>query len=194
MGMALLMAAVLTLTSCGKDESFASKQRAERKAVEKFIKERGIEVLHRYPANGVFGKNQYYLIDDGLNEGKVYLHVIDSGNGNRAVMGRTDVLMRCSGEDFFKKETNNNVLTDEHIDKIIDLFEKKENVEYLSAWVDNEKIAENDYNLSVSAYVEAEDTREAIDITALNAQVFQTVKRIDSLRADIEQIIAEIEK
>ena len=102
--------------------------------------------------------------------------------------------INASGEDFFKKETNNNVLTDEHIDKIIDLFEKKENVEYLSAWVDNEKIAENDYNLSVSAYVEAEDTREAIDITALNAQVSQTMKRIDSLRADIEQIIAEIEK
>ena len=102
--------------------------------------------------------------------------------------------INASGEDFFKKETNNNVLTDEHIRKIIDLFEKKENVEYLSAWVDNEKIAENDYNLSVSAYVEAEDTREVIDITALNAQVSQTVKRIDSLRADIEQIIADIEK
>ena len=102
--------------------------------------------------------------------------------------------INASGEDFFKKETNNNVLTDEHITKIIDLFAKKENVEYLSAWVDNEKIAENDYNLSVSAYVEAEDTREAIDITVLNAQVSQTVKRIDSLRADIEQIIAEIEK
>ena len=102
--------------------------------------------------------------------------------------------INASGEDFFKKETNNNVLTDEHIAKIIDLFEKKENVEYLSAWVDNEKIAENDYNLSVSAYVETEDTREVIDITALNAQVSQTVKRIDSLLADIEQIIAEIEK
>ena len=59
--------------------------------------------------------------------------------------------INASGEDFFKKETNNNVLTDEHIRKIIDLFEKKENVEYLSAWVDNEKIAENEYNLSVSA-------------------------------------------
>ena len=66
----------------------------------------------------------------------------------------------AGGEDFFKKETNNNVLTDEHIAKIIDLFAKKENVEYLSSWVDNEKIAENDYNLSVSAYVEAEDMIE----------------------------------
>jgi len=99
----------------------------------------------------------------------------------------------ASGEDFFKKETNNNVLTDEHIAKIIDLFAKKENVEYLSAWVDNEKIAEKDYNLSVSAYVEAKDIREIIDIRQLNAEVAQTVERIDVLRADIEEIIREIE-
>ena len=99
----------------------------------------------------------------------------------------------AGGEDFFKKETNNNVLTDEHIAKIIDLFAKKENVEYLSAWVDNEKIAENDYNLSVSAYVEAKDIREIIDIRQLNAEVAQTVERIDVLRADIEEIIREIE-
>ena len=97
------------------------------------------------------------------------------------------------GEDFFKKETNNNVLTDEHIAKIIDLFAKKENVEYLSAWVDNEKIAENDYNLSVSAYVEAKDIREIIDIRQLNAEVAQTVARIDSLRADINEIISQLE-
>lgn len=99
----------------------------------------------------------------------------------------------ASGEDFFKKETNNNVLTDEHIAKIIDLFAKKENVEYLSSWVDNEKIAENDYNLSVSAYVEAKDIREVIDIERLNAEVAQTVIRINELRADIEEIIREIE-
>ena len=99
----------------------------------------------------------------------------------------------ASGEDFFKKETNNNVLTDEHIAKIIDLFAKKENVEYLSSWVDNEKIAENDYNLSVSTYVEAKDIREIIDIRQLNAEVAQTVIRINELRADIEEIIKEIE-
>ncbi len=100
----------------------------------------------------------------------------------------------ASGEDFFKKETNNNVLTDEHIAKIIDLFAKKENVEYLSSWVDNEKIAENDYNLSVSTYVEAKDIREIIDIRQLNAEVAQTVIRINELRADIEEIIKEIEE
>ncbi len=101
--------------------------------------------------------------------------------------------INASGEDFFKKETNNNVLTDEHITKIIELFAKKENVEYVASWVDNEKVAENDYNLSVSAYVEAKDTREAIDIKKLNEEIDQTVKRIDTLRAEINQIIKELE-
>lgn len=99
----------------------------------------------------------------------------------------------ASGEDFFKKQTNNNVLTDEHIERIVDIFDRKEPVEYVAALVDNSKIAENGYNLSVSSYVEAKDTREVIDIARLNAEVKQTVKRIDALRADIDAIIKELE-
>jgi type I restriction-modification system, M subunit len=99
----------------------------------------------------------------------------------------------ASGEDFFKKQTNNNVLTDEHIERIVDIFDRKEPVEYVAALVDNSKIAENGYNLSVSSYVEAEDTREVIDIARLNAEVKQTVERIDALRADIDAIIKELE-
>ena len=99
----------------------------------------------------------------------------------------------ASGEAFFKKETNNNVLTDEHIAKIVSLFEKKEDVSYTAVSVENSKIAENDYNLSVSSYLEAEDKREVIDIVKLNTEVAETVKRIDTLRADIDKIIAELE-
>lgn len=99
----------------------------------------------------------------------------------------------ASGEDFFRKQTNNNVLTDEHIERIVDIFDRKEPVEYVAALVDNSKIAENGYNLSVSSYVEAKDTREVIDIARLNAEVKQTVKRIDALRADIDAIIKELE-
>ncbi len=99
----------------------------------------------------------------------------------------------ASGEDFFKKQTNNNVLTDEHIERIVDIFDRKEPVEYVAALVDNSKIAENGYTLSVSSYVEAKDTREVIDIARLNAEVKQTVERIDALRADIDAIIRELE-
>ena len=99
----------------------------------------------------------------------------------------------ASGEDFFKKQTNNNVLTDEHIERIVDIFDRKAPVEYVAALVDNSNIAENGYNLSVSSYVEAKDTREVIDIARLNAEVKQTVERIDALRADIDAIIKELE-
>lgn len=99
----------------------------------------------------------------------------------------------AGGEDFFKKETNNNVLLPEHIDRIIDIFGKKEEVQYVATQVDNARIAENDYNLSVSSYVEAEDKREVIDIKKLNDEVVQTVKRINGLRADIDGIIKELE-
>ena len=56
-----------------------------------------------------------------------------------------------------------------------------------------DKITENDYNLSVSAYVEPKDTREVIDITKLNAELDATVQKIDKLRSDIDAIVAEIE-
>ena len=99
----------------------------------------------------------------------------------------------ASSEDFFKKETNNNVLLPEHIDRILDIFGNKEEVQYVATSVDNAQIAENDYNLSVSSYVEAEDKREIIDIYKLNTEVTETVKRIDTLRADIDEIIKELE-
>ena len=105
----------------------------------------------------------------------------------------TTQFIDASGEDFFKKETNNNVLLPEHIKRIVEIFGNKEEVQYVATSVDNAKIAENDYNLSVSSYVEAEDKREVIDINKLNADVAETVKRIDSLRADIDEIIKELE-
>ena len=99
----------------------------------------------------------------------------------------------ASGEDFYKKENNNNILTDEHIEKIMQLFASKEDKEYVSASVDKDEIAKENYNLSVSSYVEAKDTREVIDIDALNAEIKKTVKNIDRLRCEIDKIIAEIE-
>jgi type I restriction enzyme M protein len=71
-------------------------------------------------------------------------------------------------------------------------FDSKANVEHFAQSIDNDKIAANDYNLSVSSYVEAKDTREVIDITQLNAELKTTVAKIDQLRADIDSIVAEI--
>ena len=98
-----------------------------------------------------------------------------------------------SGEDFYKKETNNNILTEEHIEAIIKMFDSKEDIDYISKSVENDKIAEENYNLSVNSYVEEKDKREVIDINVLNAEIKTTVSKIDTLRAEIDKIIAEIE-
>lgn len=98
-----------------------------------------------------------------------------------------------SGEKFFKKETNNNILTDAHIEQIMKMFDTKEEVAHVATTLDNTKIAENDYNLSVSSYVEPKDTREKIDIKVLNKEVAQTVTKIDKLRSEIDTIVKEIE-
>lgn len=100
--------------------------------------------------------------------------------------------INAGGEDFFKKETNNNILLPEHIERIVNIFGNKEEVQYVATSIDNKTIAENDYNLSVSSYVEAEDKRECIDIDKLNREVEEIVKRIDVLRTDINDIIREI--
>ena len=91
------------------------------------------------------------------------------------------------------KVTKNNKLTPENIDNIVNAFVgrvEKAHFTHLAAY---DEIVENDYNLSVSTYVEAEDTREQVDIVKLNAEIKEIVKREDELRAAIRQIIAEIE-
>lgn len=100
----------------------------------------------------------------------------------------------ASGEEFFKKETNNNVMLDEHIGEIMRMFDGKENIDHVSQSVSYEQVSGNDFNLSVSSYVEAKDTREIVDIVELNSEIKATVGKIDRLRSDIDEIIAEIEQ
>lgn len=94
---------------------------------------------------------------------------------------------------LFKKGTNNNLLLDEHIAQIMEVFDNKDDVAHFARSVPLEQVAANDYNLSVSSYVEAKETREVIDIAQLNAELKTTVERIDALRAEIDTIVAEIE-
>lgn len=100
----------------------------------------------------------------------------------------------ASGDDFFTKETNNNILEAEHIDKIIDIFDKKTDIDYVAKSVDYKTIVENDYNLSVSSYIEVEDTRPKTDIKELNERIRRIVAHENELRTEIDRIIAELEE
>ena len=91
------------------------------------------------------------------------------------------------------KVTNNNKLSEENIENILKLFTDRKDVEYVSKLVANSEIEAQDYNLSVSTYVEQEDTREVIDIVELNKNIAEIVARENILRAEIDKIISEIE-
>lgn len=91
------------------------------------------------------------------------------------------------------KVTNNNQLTEQNINNIIKIFKNRKDVEYIAKLVSNKEIVENDYNLSVSTYVEKEDTREKIDIVELNKKIDEIVAKEQELRDAINKIISEIE-
>lgn len=91
------------------------------------------------------------------------------------------------------KVTNNNKLTPENLDRIVNTFANREEIQHFSHLASYDEVSENNYNLSVSTYVEVEDTREVVDITELNAEIERIVAREDELRVAIHTIVAEIE-
>lgn len=86
-----------------------------------------------------------------------------------------------------KSYKNNNKLTDQNIENIVKTFIDRKDIDYVSRLVSNKEIGENDYNLSVSTYVEKEDTREKIDIDVLNKEIDEIVARENVLREEIKQ-------
>lgn len=90
------------------------------------------------------------------------------------------------------KVTNNNKLTSENISRITEVFAERKEIEHFSYMASYEEISGNDYNLSVSTYVEAEDSREKIDIERLNQDIEEIVAKEEALRKDINEIIREI--
>ena len=91
------------------------------------------------------------------------------------------------------KITNSNKLTEDNIQTILTAYLDRADKPHFAALVPNDKIAGQDYNLSVSTYVEQEDTREVIDIQKLNEEIKQIVAREQTLREEIDKIVAEIE-
>lgn len=96
-----IAACAISLSACDKDaRSYDKSRKKEQKAIDKLIDEQNFEILSTYPSNGVFKENQFVYIDG------VYLNVIDSGNGNRAIEGKTRVLMRCVVKDIQSTDTS----------------------------------------------------------------------------------------
>ncbi|WP_394255836.1 type I restriction-modification system subunit M [Pseudoclavibacter helvolus] len=104
----------------------------------------------------------------------------------------SDVLFIDASAEF-KRVGNKNKLLEEHLARILEAFTTREVEDYFTAVVGNEDIAANDYNIAVSSYVEAEDTREQVDIVELNAEIARIVARQSELRTAIDEIVADLE-
>ncbi|MDR1602723.1 MAG: type I restriction-modification system subunit M [Tannerella sp.] len=88
---------------------------------------------------------------------------------------------------------NKEKLSPENLDKILNAYTERQDIEYFARLVPNADIAANDYNIAVSSYIQLEDTSEAVDIQELNAKIAQIVKREDELRKAIDEIVNDLE-
>ncbi len=148
---------------------------AEKKIRKYLVDNNFIDCIIQLPSNLFFGTSIATCI-----------MVLKKGKSDNKVMF-IDASKECV------KVTNNNKLTPENINRIVDVFAKREEVAHFSHLADYANISENNFNLSVSTYVEPEDTREKIDIKKLNAEITEIVTREQILREEIDKIIAEIE-
>lgn len=148
---------------------------AEKKIRKYLIDNNFVDCVIQLPSNIFFGTSistNIMVLKKNKSENKTLF--IDAGN-------------ECI------KVTNNNKLTEDNIQHILDWFVGREDVDHIAKLVSNDDVAANDYNLSVSTYVEPEDTREVVDIKQLNADIEQIVKREQELREKIDAIVKEIE-
>ena len=152
--------------------------------------------------SGAEQKIRKYLVDNNYVDAVIqlpsnlFLNVTISVDILVLRKNKTDnsiVFVDASGECV--KVTKNNRLTEENIARIVSAVAERKNVPHFCQLVSNNVVGnnENAYNLSVSTYVEAEDTREKVDISKLNAEIAEIVAREAVLRAEIDKIIAEIE-
>lgn len=97
-----------------------------------------------------------------------------------------------ASKEFVRLDTKNK-LTDDNIEKVVEAVRYKNNEDYFSKYVDIKDVIEKDYNLSVNTYLETENNDEVIDIKKLNNEIKEIVKRVDSLRKSIDQVILDLE-
>ncbi len=149
---------------------------------------------------GAEAKIRKYLVDNNYVDAVIQLPPdLFFGTGIQTVIlvlkkSKSDnKVLFVNAEREFARLGNKNKLREEDRNKILEAFAKRESIEHFARLVDHEEIQNNDYTLSVTSYVEAEDTREVVDIKALNAEIKEIVARQQELRTQIDAIVADLE-
>ena len=88
---------------------------------------------------------------------------------------------------------NKNKLRPEDIEKVLAKYTDRKDKEFFAGLVNHTEVAENEYSLSVTSYVMAEDTREVVDIKELNKSISEIISRQSILRSEIDKIVVDLE-
>ena len=151
---------------------------------------------------GAEQKIRKYLVDNNYVDAVIqlpsnlFLNVTISVDIMLLKKNKTDnAVLFVDASKEFVKVTKNNRLSDDNIRRIVSAVAKRRDEQHFARLVPNDEVGskQNNYNLSVSTYVEQEDTREKIDIVKLNAEIAEIVAREQKLREEINRIIEEIE-
>jgi type I restriction enzyme M protein len=154
-------------------------------------------VLYR---GGAEGKIRQYLIDNNYIDAVIQLPpdlFFGTGIATCIIVLKKSKLdnkvLFIDGTAEFVRSGNKNMLSSVHQEKILGAYVNRKDIEYFARLVDHSEIAENSYNISVSSYIEAEDTHEEVDIATLNATIAEIVARQSDLRLKIDAIVADLE-
>jgi type I restriction enzyme M protein len=154
-------------------------------------------VLYR---SGAEQKIRKYLIDNNYVDAVIQLPpdlFFGTGIATCVIVLKKSKVDNCTlfidGSAKFVRGGNKNKLTPADQQAILDAFVARGDADHFARLVDNAEIAENDYNLAVSSYVEERDDRVATDIVALNAEIERIVTRQHELRIAIDEIVADLE-
>ena len=149
---------------------------------------------------GAEAKIRKYLVDNNFVDAVIQLPPdLFFGTGIQTVIlvlkkSKTDnKVLFVNAEREFARQGNKNKLREQDRRKILDAFARRDSIEHFARLVDHLEIQNNDYGLSVNSYVDAEDTREEVDIKALNLEITHIVARQQELRAEIDAIVANLE-
>jgi type I restriction enzyme M protein len=93
----------------------------------------------------------------------------------------------------FVRGGNKNKLSEANREKILDAYVARHDIDHFARLVPNSDIAENEYNIAVSSYVEQNNETEEVDIEKLNARIAEIVIRQQKLREAIDEIVADLE-
>ena len=96
----LIMCAAIMVVSCDKTKSYTDMLKAQQKAIDRLEKDSGLVILDEFPKDSIFKENEFVKLDDG-----VYLNIIEKGNSERAVMGKTDVQTRFMATLFMESSS-----------------------------------------------------------------------------------------